>query len=112
MVTVPPAPSVLNQREDPVWSEPVGASQLFELHDDHALQNVSLQLLQQLAGGMERPCNTQLRLFSTFWSTRLIHEKFKINKRRWMLTHFNNVTSAGVELDKRLYVDPLRSLRQ
>lgn len=42
-----------------MWLEPVGAPQLFELDDDHALQDLGLQLLQQLAGGVQSPCNTR-----------------------------------------------------
>lgn len=54
-----PAPSELEQGEDGVWLEPGGAPQLFELDDDHALQDLGLQRLQQLAGGVQRPCNTR-----------------------------------------------------
>lgn len=53
------ASSELKQGEDAVWLEPVGAPQLFELDDDHTLQDLSLQLLQQLAGSVQSPCNTQ-----------------------------------------------------
>lgn len=51
--------SELEQGEDGVWLELVGAPQLFELDDDHALQDLGLQLLQQLAGGVQSPCNTR-----------------------------------------------------
>lgn len=53
------APSELEQGEDAVRLEPVGAPQLFELDDDHTLQDLGPQLLQQLTGSVESPCNTQ-----------------------------------------------------
>lgn len=54
--------SVLDQREDGHGPDPLRASQLLQLYDHHALQDPGLQLLQQLAGSEQRPCDTRVAL--------------------------------------------------
>lgn len=51
--------SVLDQREDAEGLDPVDAPQLLQLYDHHTLQNLGLQLLQQLTGSKQRPCDTR-----------------------------------------------------
>lgn len=50
--------SVLDQREDAEGLDPVDTPQRRQLYDHHTLQNLGLQLLQQLAGSKQRPCDT------------------------------------------------------
>lgn len=50
--------SVLEQGEDIEGLDLVHPPQLFQLHDHHTFQDLGLELLQQLTGSNQRPCNT------------------------------------------------------
>lgn len=49
--------SVLEQGEDVDRLDPVHPPQLFQLHNHHTFQDLGLELLQQLTGSKQRPCN-------------------------------------------------------
>lgn len=49
--------SVLEQGEDIDGLDPVHPPQLFQLHNHDTFQDLGLELLQQLTGSKQRPCN-------------------------------------------------------